>query len=514
MTTLSMANDYGSVDIRNGLSRNYVHVGGKRLQPLCRRLGIKYAEALIGFAEGGRKGRFGYSPKIDGVVVSARSAPKLLAAIKEREERANTPASVTRRKKAKQARARQRQREEDRKQERCRQLGIDPKGRTAEWLNNGDIDADHAELIGFKVMYRHEFTDYDDHFDWDDNQPSRYRIHDLRDRGYSLAETRQLMCDERRERREEARSIMNERPIPGTWSKYLDYYGFSSHIAQAMAGILKDPHRCHPRWFKEAEIAVRRVKLPLDKLTYKAIARAISDWRDQRYGRHGDQAAALLREFFLVRDDVVCVEHLYPDGPAPTPARGDITKMLYAHVAGRVAKYDYGRTKSRCQVIGTKRIGAYTPDDSGNTKWACIDFDGGTDHVHALQYPILTAQEFVRRCDEHDVPVYLEMSKSAQGLHAWIFCQPDTPAWATRRLAFGLLEGLNAPLQTGGLASPQLGRGIEVFPKADFLRDGGIGSQVWLPWYCDAAPSGNVFVRWVDGELEEFTPEGFERCAL
>ena len=85
---LKIANDYGNVDVREKLSKAYVHVGGQRLQPLCRKLGIKYAQALVGFSERGRKARFGYQPEFDGVVVSARSAQKLRRAIEERVKRA------------------------------------------------------------------------------------------------------------------------------------------------------------------------------------------------------------------------------------------------------------------------------------------------------------------------------------------------------------------------------------------------------------------------------------------
>ncbi len=85
---LKIANSYGSIDVRYKLAKSYVHVRGKRLQPLCRKLGIKHAEALVGFSERGRKARFGYHLEFDGVVVSARSAPKLLHAVEQREMRA------------------------------------------------------------------------------------------------------------------------------------------------------------------------------------------------------------------------------------------------------------------------------------------------------------------------------------------------------------------------------------------------------------------------------------------
>ncbi len=87
---LAVANDYGSIDVQDSCPKGHVHIRGKRLQPLCRRLGVKYAAALVGF----REYRGQYSPILDGVVVTERSAPKVRQAIAEREERARkrTPA--------------------------------------------------------------------------------------------------------------------------------------------------------------------------------------------------------------------------------------------------------------------------------------------------------------------------------------------------------------------------------------------------------------------------------------
>ena len=85
MKSLRVCNSYGNVDVRVKLSRSYAHIPGPRLQPLCRKLGVRYAKALVGFS---KEGRHGYKPVLDGVVVSAKSAPKLLGAIEERSQRA------------------------------------------------------------------------------------------------------------------------------------------------------------------------------------------------------------------------------------------------------------------------------------------------------------------------------------------------------------------------------------------------------------------------------------------
>ena len=72
---IAIANEYGSVDLtKTTLDGRYKHVPGKRLQPLCRKLGFKCAEAIVEWCGSQRRG---WKPRTDGVVVSAASAPKL-----------------------------------------------------------------------------------------------------------------------------------------------------------------------------------------------------------------------------------------------------------------------------------------------------------------------------------------------------------------------------------------------------------------------------------------------------
>jgi hypothetical protein len=52
---LAIVNEYGNVDVRAGLSKVYQHVRGKNLQPLCRKLGIRFAPAVVDFAGSGRR---------------------------------------------------------------------------------------------------------------------------------------------------------------------------------------------------------------------------------------------------------------------------------------------------------------------------------------------------------------------------------------------------------------------------------------------------------------------------
>lgn len=80
---LQIANWIGSVSVESEVPTGLDHVQGARLQPLCRKLGIQYANAITGW-DGGR---FGSKPLHDGVVVMAECATRLRNALVEREQR-------------------------------------------------------------------------------------------------------------------------------------------------------------------------------------------------------------------------------------------------------------------------------------------------------------------------------------------------------------------------------------------------------------------------------------------
>lgn len=76
---LKIKNSFGNCDVRKGVPKGYKHIKGKRLGVLCRKLAIKYVPAFVGFGES----HYGYEPILDGVVVTAKSAPKVQTALEQ-----------------------------------------------------------------------------------------------------------------------------------------------------------------------------------------------------------------------------------------------------------------------------------------------------------------------------------------------------------------------------------------------------------------------------------------------
>jgi hypothetical protein len=217
-----------------------------------------------------------------------------------------------------------------------------------------------------------------------------------------------------------------------------------------------------------------------------------------------DKAVELLLRFFFNRTDVVC--H-FARWEAPNPARGgnNLRDVLRAHTFGRLAARAKLRwfTKKNPEggvASGWFRIGSYGPGPDGTTKWLLIDFDGGGAHAAPLADPLAVALSARALCHRVGLPGYLERSGSAKGWHLWVFFEPPLPARKARELGHALAPR-DAELADGALADPHSGLGIEVFPKCDGIKEGGVGNQVWLPWWSGAKRGGSLFY--------DFSPRGF-----
>ena len=99
-------------------------------------------------------------------------------------------------------------------------------------------------------------------------------------------------------------------------------------------------------------------------------------------------------------------------------------------------------------------------------------------------------------CQEFSIPAAVEISRSGNGAHIWIFFSTSVPAVAARRLGAALLS--HACAHSRQLA---LGSYDRFFPNQDTLPKGGFGNLIALPLQKGPRTQGNsVFVD------EQFTP--------
>ncbi len=139
-------------------------------------------------------------------------------------------------------------------------------------------------------------------------------------------------------------------------------------------------------------------------------------------------------------------------------------QVLYKHLAGEI-------------VIGVYPL---LPDDT--CYFLAVDFD------EADWRADVTA--FAQSCRELDVPVALEISRSGNGAHAWIFFERNVPAYEARLLGSAIIS--HTCERTRQLT---LGSYDRLFPNQDSMPKGGFGNLIALPLQKRArALNGSVFV--------------------
>jgi superfamily II DNA or RNA helicase len=146
--------------------------------------------------------------------------------------------------------------------------------------------------------------------------------------------------------------------------------------------------------------------------------------------------------------------------------------------------YDHlvGKEKNGRDVIG---IYAICEDD--RCYFLCADFDDKSCE-YGYKSDVLS---FVAVCDEWQIPVAIERSRSGNGAHVWIFFMDAIPAIKARHLGYAILnEAMN---RSGRISFKSYDRFI---PNQDCLSTGGFGNLIALPLQGMARRNGNsVFVN-------------------
>lgn len=218
-------------------------------------------------------------------------------------------------------------------------------------------------------------------------------------------------------------------------------------------------------------------------------------------------AAALLlfNKYFLNRKD------LYPINVCSrisvVQGKEDI---LLAHLTGKKISV-VEKSKIFLNTRSTVKCGTYTPNIENKTKYACIDFDG-KGHASPLKSPKDAVVKTYLQASALGIPSYIECSSGGQGYHLWIFFEEPIESIYARAICHCIIPQ-DIELADGSLITVGDNKGIEIFPKANELKKGGLGNQIWLPWWHGSADGGGIFYK-LDSEskLEPYVPEKFDTC--
>lgn len=140
-------------------------------------------------------------------------------------------------------------------------------------------------------------------------------------------------------------------------------------------------------------------------------------------------------------------------------------------------------------LSGTIVVGVYPLLSDDTCHFLAVDFDEADWREDALA--------FVHAGRSLDVPVILEISRSGNGAHAWIFFQDKVPASDARRLGAAIISHVCERTRQLSLSSYD-----RLFPNQDFMPKGGFGNLIALPLQKRArANNHSVFV---DDSLEPY----------
>jgi len=140
-------------------------------------------------------------------------------------------------------------------------------------------------------------------------------------------------------------------------------------------------------------------------------------------------------------------------------------------------------------LAGKRTVGVYPLLTDDTCHFLAADFDEAEWKEDALA--------FVQSCSELGVPVALEISRSGNGAHAWVFFSGSVSARDARRLGTAIIS--HTCIRTRQLKLESYDR---LFPNQDTMPKGGFGNLIALP--LQKKPRENGCSVFVDAALRPY----------
>ena len=137
-------------------------------------------------------------------------------------------------------------------------------------------------------------------------------------------------------------------------------------------------------------------------------------------------------------------------------------------------------------MYNDKTIGVYPMLEDETCYFLAFDFDDKKSELNIKE----DALAFASICDQYEIPIGIEKSRSGKGIHIWIYFENKIKALTARKLGSLLLSKTmevrdNLKIDTYD----------RMFPNQDFMPKGGYGNLIALPFQTTPAKYGNtIFV--------------------
>jgi len=133
------------------------------------------------------------------------------------------------------------------------------------------------------------------------------------------------------------------------------------------------------------------------------------------------------------------------------------------------AKYaSFNESYIENHLRGNKIYGIYPLLNDNTSFFIAADFDGKNWDKDVLK--------FYKKCKKHNLPVYIERSRSGKGCHAWMFFDSNYPAYKSRNIMINILK--EAKIIDQFEKEDSFDR---LFPNQDILSGKGYGNLIALP---------------------------------
>lgn len=209
----------------------------------------------------------------------------------------------------------------------------------------------------------------------------------------------------------------------------------------------------------------------------------------------------LYRDLFVGRDDLYAIRWENPEKNGYAPACHNEWVPDVCRKKGGIVKCTVcpnSRFKFLSDEIiarhlrGFTTLGTYALLLDSTCTFLATDFDDKTWREDV--------QAFARAADSLSIPIYIEISRSGEGAHAWIFFETRVPATNARALGTALIS-LTCKTQR----QLKLSSYDRLFPSQDTMPAGNFGNLIHLPLQGRSAEQGrSVFV---DANLQPYTDQ-------
>lgn len=231
---------------------------------------------------------------------------------------------------------------------------------------------------------------------------------------------------------------------------------------------------------KEKEEQIKKLQYEINVLKQKLI----NDSNKEKSTFTLEQKLEIFMDYFKGRDDVYPYLSINNNNPNVKyyilACVNEWKKGVCNKTMGKLCKAcQYRENKPiskdtiKNHIYDNKTIGIYPMLEDETCYFIAFDFDDKKNENHVKEDVLA----FAKICDDYNIPIAIERSRSGKGIHCWLFFKDKIKAITARKLG-SLLLSKTMEIRD----SLKIDSFDRMFPNQDFLPKGGYGNLIALPF--------------------------------